>query len=123
MYKLQEQEWDPVIDWFNKRYNVEISKSRSIESPVVNEEVKSCIHRHLMSYSFESLIGILYLSNKYKKNSNLNYILGFMFAVDSVKSVILTLACADMFITPQKAVLLSRLEEEYQVKLITPINN
>lgn len=38
-----------------------------------------------------------------------------MYAVDTIKSVILTLACAERFIGPEKAVLLSRLEEEYQV--------
>lgn len=37
-----------------------------------------------------------------------------MYAVDTLKSVILTLACTDRYITPEKAVLLSRLEEEYQ---------
>lgn len=119
---MQEQEWDPIISWFNKRYDVNISKSRSIESPVVNEEVKNRIHRHLMSYNFESLVGNVTLTPMSERRFLLNYlilkfvVLGFMFAVDTVKSVILTLACVDMFITTQKAVLLSRLEEEYQVK-------
>lgn len=40
---------------------------------------------------------------------------GYIFAVDTLKSVILTLACVERFITPEKAVLLSRLEEEFQV--------
>lgn len=39
---------------------------------------------------------------------------GFMYGVDTLKSVVLTLACTERFITPEKAVLLSRLEEEYQ---------
>lgn len=37
-----------------------------------------------------------------------------MYGVDTLKSVILTMACIERFITPEKAVLLSRLEEEYQ---------
>lgn len=37
-----------------------------------------------------------------------------MYGVDTLKSVVLTLACTERFITPEKAVLLSRLEEEYQ---------
>lgn len=44
-----------------------------------------------------------------------------MFGVDTTKSVILTLACVERFITPEKAVLLSRLEEEYQVKNVFKI--
>lgn len=37
-----------------------------------------------------------------------------MYGVDTLKSVILTLACTEKLISPGKAVLLSRLEEEYQ---------
>lgn len=37
-----------------------------------------------------------------------------MYGVDTLKSVVLTLACTERFIAPEKAVLLSRLEEEYQ---------
>lgn len=37
-----------------------------------------------------------------------------MYGVDTLKSVILTLAATERYLTPEKAVLLSRLEEEYQ---------
>lgn len=37
-----------------------------------------------------------------------------MYGVDTLKSVVLTLACTEKCITPEKAVLLARLEEEYQ---------
>lgn len=40
---------------------------------------------------------------------------GLVFAVDTVKSVILALACAEKFITTERAAYLSRLEEEFQV--------
>lgn len=40
---------------------------------------------------------------------------GFVYAVDTLKSVILSLACVDRFLDVKKAVLLSRLEEEYQL--------
>lgn len=40
---------------------------------------------------------------------------GYVFGVDTLKSVILTIACAERFLTPEKAALLSRLEEEFQV--------
>lgn len=38
-----------------------------------------------------------------------------MYAVDTLKSVILTLACAEKRLNPEKAVLLARLEEEFQL--------
>lgn len=41
---------------------------------------------------------------------------GFIYGVDTLKSVILTLACVERFLTAETAVHLSRLEEEYQVK-------
>jgi hypothetical protein len=44
------------------------------------------------------------------------YILGIIFSVESLKSVILTLACIERKLTVPQAVLLSRLEEEYQVR-------
>lgn len=40
---------------------------------------------------------------------------GFVYAVDTLKSVILAVACVERYISPEKAVHLSRLEEEYQV--------
>lgn len=39
-----------------------------------------------------------------------------MYAVDTIKSVILTMACVDKRLSVEKAVTLSRLEEEYQLK-------
>lgn len=42
--------------------------------------------------------------------------LGFIFAVDTLKSVILTLACVKRRISIEKAVHLSRLEEEFQLQ-------
>lgn len=38
-----------------------------------------------------------------------------MYAVDTVKSVILTLAALERLVTVEEAVALSRLEEEFQV--------
>ena len=40
---------------------------------------------------------------------------GFMYAVDTVKSVILTMAASERIINIEEAVSLSRLEEEFQV--------
>lgn len=41
-----------------------------------------------------------------------------MFAIEALKSMILALSCVDRRLTVDQAVLLSRLEEEYQVRLI-----
>ncbi|CAG9858523.1 unnamed protein product [Phyllotreta striolata] len=95
LFKLQIQEWDPVIEWFNEKYDVHLSKSVQMDIPPVSEKDKAQVTKHLMSYNFPAVTG-------------------FMYGVDTLKSVILTLACIERFISPEKAVLLSRLEEEYQ---------
>ncbi|XP_050310039.1 ATP synthase mitochondrial F1 complex assembly factor 2 [Anthonomus grandis grandis] len=95
LLKFQINEWDPVIDWFNKRFNVKLRKSVEMDVSPVSKEDKTTLIRHLMSYNFAAING-------------------FVYGVDTLKSVILTLAATERFITPEKAVLLSRLEEEYQ---------
>ncbi|KAJ3632471.1 hypothetical protein MTP99_009480 [Tenebrio molitor] len=92
---LQEKEWDPVIAWFNKRFNVSLVKSRQMDLPPVSQQDKATLGKHLLSYNFATISG-------------------FVYGVDTLKSVILTLACIERFLTPEEAVLLSRLEEEYQ---------
>lgn len=96
LYKLQVKEWDPVIQWFCDRFQIDLQKSRDITGPAVSEQVKAVISKFLMSYNFASLNG-------------------FVYGVDTLKSVILTIACIERFITVEKATLLSRLEEEFQI--------
>ncbi|CAG9771990.1 unnamed protein product [Ceutorhynchus assimilis] len=95
LMKFQMAEWDPVIEWFNKRFNVKLKKSIQMDVSPISEEDKTIITKHLMSHNFATVNG-------------------FMYGVDTLKSVILTLAATEKFLTPEKAVLLSRLEEEYQ---------
>lgn len=97
LYKLECAEWDPIIEWFNERYEVDIQKSCDIQQPKVSAKTRMNISKHLLSYNDASMHGFLY-------------------AVDTLKSVILTLACVDKRISVEKAVTLSRLEEEYQLK-------
>jgi len=96
LYQLQTEEWSPLIEWFNKRYSTDLEKTVDISPPIFPAGAKMQIANYLKSHSLTSLHG-------------------FQFAVETVKSVILAFACIDMFITPEKAVLLSRLEEEYQL--------
>lgn len=95
LYRMQARDWDPVIKWFNDRYGVEMKKNRDIHTPVISAEIRMTIGKHLMSYDENSLHA-------------------FVFAVDTLKSVILTCACIDRFLNVERAVLLSRLEEEFQ---------
>ncbi|KAG9470213.1 hypothetical protein GDO78_018635, partial [Eleutherodactylus coqui] len=85
LVELQTNEWDPVLKW----------AEGSIMGPVIPDETKEVFLRHLASYNSWSLLGI-------------------EFMVTQLKSLILAMALVDRFLTVQKAVKLSRLEEEYQ---------
>ncbi|KAK9510962.1 hypothetical protein O3M35_005629 [Rhynocoris fuscipes] len=92
---LQKREWSPLIEWFNKDFEVNINATTTFEDPSIPSDSKEAIRNHLLSY-------------------NLPSIHGFNLAVESLKSLILTLSCVRRRINVEQAVLLSRLEEEYQ---------
>lgn len=97
LYEFQCAEWDPIVKWFNERYNTDVEKSRHIQEPALSKNAKMVLSRHLLSYSEEALHG-------------------FVFAIDTLKSIILAFACIDKHISVEKAVHLARLEEEFQLK-------
>lgn len=96
LYQLQSEQWAPLIEWFNERYDTKLEKTVDISPPVFPPNAKMQIANYLKSHSLTSLHG-------------------YQFAVETIKSVILAFACIDRKITPEQAVLLSRLEEEYQL--------
>lgn len=57
MYDLQQNEWTPLIDWFCKRYDVNLSATRDISPPVIDTNIKAVIQRHLLSYNFAAING------------------------------------------------------------------
>lgn len=96
LFQLQTSEWDPLIEWFNKRFETQLVKTVDISPSVFPAGAKMQIAKFLNSHSLATLHGI-------------------QFAVETVKSVVLAFACIDRVISPEKAVLLSRLEEEFQL--------
>lgn len=94
---LQVNEWDPVLQWIENRYSVIIGSSCSIMGPDIPEATKDTFKQHLKSYNLWSLTGLEYV-------------------ITQLKSVVLALAMIDRHLSVEKAVLLSRLEEEYQIR-------
>lgn len=94
---LQRNEWDPVLHWIENRYNVVIGSSSSILGPEIPDVTKETFRQHLSSYNFWSLTGLEYI-------------------ITQLKSVVLSLGVIDRHLTVEEAVLLSRLEEEYQIQ-------
>jgi len=98
MVLLQERLWDPLLEWFCQTHNVSITATQTIIGPTVPEATVDKLTQLMISQRQESLYG-------------------FVFAVESLKSVILTLAVMDGTIGVEEAVNLSRLEVDYQTKL------
>ncbi|XP_011167731.1 ATP synthase mitochondrial F1 complex assembly factor 2 isoform X2 [Solenopsis invicta] len=96
LYRLQVEKWEPIVHWFCEHYDVDIASTQSIQMPTVPIETKAALTRQLLSHNFNSIYGLVY-------------------AVDGLKSVILTLATVARIINISEAVNLSRLEEEYQI--------
>ena len=61
LYDLQVREWQPVLDWFCKKYNVKLEPVRDISGPTVSQETKAEIMKHLLSYDFWAIHGKLEL--------------------------------------------------------------
>ncbi|XP_077172880.1 ATP synthase mitochondrial F1 complex assembly factor 2 [Paroedura picta] len=97
LVELQKNEWDPVIAWAEKRYNVAIGSSTSILGPSIPQSTKDTFVSHLASYNAWALHGIEYM-------------------IAQLKSLILSMGLLDKHLTVEQAVLLSRLEEEYQIR-------
>jgi len=94
LYVRQLAEWQPIIDWFCQRHEVDIQPSLSLTAQF-SDDTREKIRRHLLSYNFEA-------------------VQGFCFGVDAIKSILLMSAVADKRLTVGEAVRLSRLELEYQ---------
>ncbi|XP_034049513.1 ATP synthase mitochondrial F1 complex assembly factor 2 [Thalassophryne amazonica] len=97
LVELQNSEWDPVLKWIESRYNVTIGSSSSIVGPEIPAETKDTFRQHLNSYNSWALTGLEYV-------------------ITQLKSVVLSLGLIDRHLSVEQAVLLSRLEEEYQIQ-------
>ncbi|XP_059388978.1 ATP synthase mitochondrial F1 complex assembly factor 2-like [Carassius carassius] len=97
LVEVQRNEWDPVMNWIEQRYNVVIGTSTSILGPQIPEETKETFRQHLNSYNFWSLTGLDFL-------------------IAQLKSLVLSFGLIDRHLSVEQTVLLSRLEEEYQIQ-------
>ncbi|KAM3964864.1 ATP synthase mitochondrial F1 complex assembly factor 2 homolog l(2)k14505 [Aphomia sociella] len=93
---LQEKKWVPILEWFQERFGVTQEITKGLEPLPVSTETRAVLARHFLSYDFTALNAIC-------------------FGVEALKSPLLMLACIERRLNPKEAVLLARLEEEYQL--------
>ncbi|VDD97069.1 unnamed protein product [Enterobius vermicularis] len=91
---LQEAHWDPVIAWASERHRINLRPSYNVAESF---ESKKIVANLLRSYSFEALLGI-------------------QFAVESIKSLLLTLAVLEFYMEAPKAVKAALLEQHFQIE-------
>ncbi|KAG0719624.1 ATP synthase mitochondrial F1 complex assembly factor 2 [Chionoecetes opilio] len=92
---LQAQEWHPILEWFNTKFEVDLKPCHGIVGADIPAPIRNTIRQYLLSYDAWAVSGFLY-------------------GVEALQSVILTIAAAERKISAEKAVFLSRLELEYQ---------
>ncbi|XP_072039211.1 ATP synthase mitochondrial F1 complex assembly factor 2-like [Amphiura filiformis] len=97
LVQFQTAEWDPMLEWINKKYDTEITSSTSIVGPQIPDSTKEMITKHLSTRSDWALVG-------------------YENTVQCLKSVVLAFALIDREITVERAVDLSNLELNYQVQ-------
>ncbi|XP_071964002.1 ATP synthase mitochondrial F1 complex assembly factor 2-like [Antedon mediterranea] len=96
LVELQTREWDPLLDWFNSRYETDITSTQSIMPPAVPDETRAKLKQHLLTHNEWALFG-------------------YESAVQSLKSIVVAFALMDRHIHVERAMALSRLEEEFQI--------
>ncbi|XP_076030580.1 ATP synthase mitochondrial F1 complex assembly factor 2 homolog l(2)k14505 [Oratosquilla oratoria] len=95
--QVQNREWDPVMEWFNNRFEVNLKPGFGICGVEIPPEMQEPIRKYLLSY-------------------NIWAVNGFFYGVEALKSVVLTIAAAERKLSIEQAVNLSRLEIDYQTQ-------
>ncbi|XP_068209903.1 ATP synthase mitochondrial F1 complex assembly factor 2 [Palaemon carinicauda] len=93
--ELLEREWDPLLEWFNTKFNVNLTPCNGICGANIPVEIREAVRRYFLSYDIWAVHG-------------------FFYGVEAIKSVVLAIAAAERKISVEKAVYLSRIETEYQ---------
>lgn len=92
---IQKQNWDPILDWFNARFDIDINPVVGVCGAEIPVEAREAVRRYLLSH-------------------NIWACQGFLFGIEVLKSIILAIAAAERKISIQTTVNLSYLETDYQ---------
>lgn len=98
LLKLQNENLDPIVQWFANRFDCSIAITETLSNLAISNETKNILRKYLKSLNKWSLMGVI-------------------FAAENLKSLILTCALINRFISVQDAVRLSRIEENYQASI------
>lgn len=94
---LQQKQWDPIIQWFQNKFDCQIPVTQTVHLSPISKTTKERLYRHLCSHNRWSLIGL-------------------KFATENLKSLILSLALTQRRISINQSVDFSRLEENFEIE-------
>lgn len=57
LQRLQEKKWTPVIEWFEKRFNIKQEVATGLMPPPITVETRAVLARYFLSYDFAALSG------------------------------------------------------------------
>ncbi|XP_062508284.1 ATP synthase mitochondrial F1 complex assembly factor 2-like isoform X2 [Corticium candelabrum] len=95
--KLQTDTWDPIIDWFQNKFDVKLKVSTGLLEAFQEIETMDRVRDVLMTYDPHVLLGV-------------------HSAVSSLSSLVIAMGLVGNFISVEKAVQAANLESEYQTK-------
>uniref|UniRef100_A0A914RFZ7 Uncharacterized protein n=1 Tax=Parascaris equorum TaxID=6256 RepID=A0A914RFZ7_PAREQ len=110
---IQGQKWDPIVEWANAEFELTLKPSYSIVEggslcdvprPNIEAESRNRLQRYLLAYGFLPLTGMQY-------------------AVESVKSLLLTLSVMRHRTDIEDAVDMALLEQTFQSRIWGNVSN
>ena len=63
LYDLQLKEWQPILNWFCKKFDISIESSKDISGPKISMEAKDVLRKYLLSYNSWAVHGMLNKQN------------------------------------------------------------
>lgn len=96
LVELQTHEWGPLLKWFNERFSVPLQFNQGFLADSISDDNEQKVRSHMLGFNRWSLTGIQY-------------------AVDTTKSLVISLALMDRYLSVERAAYLSRLELEFQI--------
>lgn len=95
LFNIQNQNWDPIIQWFADNFRCSVPVTNSVTLKEIDQKAKETLLKYFNSFNMWSLTG-------------------FLFATENLKSLILACALINKQVTVENAVKLSRIEENFQ---------
>lgn len=57
LVELQRKEWDPVLEWFNKKFEIDLQPAVGICGADIPMKARESIRRYLLSYDIWAITG------------------------------------------------------------------